>query len=341
MPRRRQHIENLKSNLLSLLSGTYSHRELSSVVFLCHSMAVTFLEGKAASGTINKEFIRLSLHDAAYDCIADLFRRDDDGVLIALVSYFSAFTVHRLDDQEVLSHLRRLTFTKVNDGIVRLYHDGDPALSKIIRNIRLAVRSLGNFREVDRFGELYLAPTMCDLLEHLPKLDEQQIEHLLDPDVQGIENVLEIVGALARNLRDQDVYARMVSITHLALTVRSLYSRKAMLSSSFVDSPESAAEQTVRETMLAALRRIKSKFVSSYVAKGKLSDEMYETYFAVIKDRLEYMLQTGSIDGQSLFTCLQKYRPELSVDTYKALHRSRLEYLFKLSCDEVAKEIGR
>ncbi len=334
-------IDRLRKNLSALLDKTYTPSQLNDVVTLSHAIAVTFLEGKASSGSLNKEFVHLPLEDAAYDSIADLFRRDESNSFIALTAYFSAFNISSLNDTELFSHLRRLVFTKVNDGIVRLYHDSDPALSRIIRNVRLAVHSLGNYSELERFGEIYLAPTHCDPLEHLPKYDEQTLEKLLAAEVRGSENVLEIVGKLSRMLREQHDFARMVSILQVALTIRSLYARKAMISTVENDFTQDRNEQTVKETMHSAVNRIRQRFYSQYVNKGKMNDATYLVYFDVIKSRLEYMVASGSADGQSLYAALKNQLPDLSVEEYKERHRSRLEYLFKLSCDEVAKEIRK
>lgn len=333
--------KHLRNNLTALLDKTYTPSQLNEVVTLSHAIAVTFLDGKASSGSLNREFIHLPIEDAAYDCIADLFRRDEKNSFIALTAYFSAFDISTLDDKELFSHLRRLVFTKVNDGIARLYHDTDPMLSRIIRNVRLAVHSLGNYLELERFGEVYLAPTLCDPLEHLPKFDELALEHLLAEEVQGNENVLEIVGTLARILRTQQDKARMVSVLQVSLTIRSLYSRKAMIATIEFDPAAERNEQIVKEMMLSSIDRILNRFRPQYVTKGKLSEETYLMYFDVIKNRLEYMLVSGSADGQSLYGSLKRHLPDLSIENYKIQHKSRLEYLFKLSCDEVTKEIRK
>lgn len=334
-------IIRLRENLEAVLRRTHTSVQLSEIVKLSHTIAVTFLEGKAAAGSLNREFVCLPLEDAAYDCIADLFRRDEHNSFVALNAYFSAFDISSLSNTELFSHFRRLVFTKVNDGIVRLYHDSDPGLSRILRNVRLAVHSLGNYTELERFGEVYLAPTLCDPLEHLPKFDEQTLEHLLAENIRGNENVLEIVGALSRMLRMQNDRARMVSVLQVALTIRSLFARKAILSTMENDFPQDRNEQTVKETMHSAVNRIRQRFHSQYVNKGKMNGETYQMYFDVIKTRLEYMIVSGSADGQSLYASLKNHLPDLSVEEYKEQHRSRLEYLFKLSCDEVAKEIRK
>ncbi|MBI2429879.1 MAG: hypothetical protein HYV29_14000 [Ignavibacteriales bacterium] len=334
-------VEHLRKNLTALLDKTHTPAQLNEVVMLSHAIAVTFLEGKAASGSLNREFFHLPIEDAAYDCIADLFRRDETNSFIALNAYFSAFDISTLDSTELFPHLRRLVFTKVNDGIARSYHDSDPMLSRIIRNVRLAVHSLGNYTEIERFGEVYLAPTLCDPLEHLPKFDEQTLEHLLAESVRGNENVLEIVGTLARKLRVQNEYARMVSVLQVALTIRSLYARKAMLATMEGEITQKHDERVVKETMHSAINRIQHRFYLHYVGNGKTNDATYGVYFDVITTRLEYMLLSGSADGQSLYSSLKNRLPGLSVEDYKEHHRSRLEYLFKLTCDEVAKEIRK
>lgn len=326
---------------MSILSRNYTPRQLNELVALSHSIAIAFLESKTASGSLNKEFLHLTIEDAAYDCIAELFRRDDKDRFFALKGYFSAFNLHSLSETEVLSHLRRLVFTKVNDGIARLYHQSDPALSKIIRNIRLAVHALGNLVEVERFGEIYLAPSACETLEHLPKLDEQELEKLLMPKVRGDENVLEITGKLALALREQSSSARLINILHAALAIRSIYSRKA-LPFAGESSPDDDEEKNEFLVLLQrAVNRTKQRLHEKYVLKKKINATTYSQYFTVIQSRLECMLTTDSNDGESLYSSLKTFLPKLTERQYRSGHKATLEYLLKLTRDEAAQEIRK
>ncbi len=331
-------IERLKENLAALLRQNYSSRQLNEVVTLSHSIVVSFLETKFAHGSLNKEFLHLSICDAAYDCIAELFRRNDEGRLLAFNAYFAAFPIDALEETEIFSHLRRLVFTKVNDGIVRSGHS--PA--RLPRNVRLAVQSLGSFAEIERFGEIFLTPIRCDTLEHLPKFDEQSLEEMFIHCVRGDENVLEMVGKLSAVLRNQNAFARMVNVLQIAYVIRTIYSRKALseytLSSSESDSKK---EDELFQVIEYVAARTKHRMNERYVSNGKIDAQTFAQYFSVIESKLQHTIFSGSLDGQSLFSSLKKFIPLLTEQDYKKCHRAKLEYLFKLTCDEVAKELRK
>ena len=160
-------LKNLRPNLSFVLANAHSKRQLEELVSLCHSLAVSSIRGKLASGKINTTLLGLNDSDLAYDCIADLFQRDEKGTVLHLKTYFESFLVESESDELLLAHLRRLIFARVNQGLFRLYNEADPALGKILRNIKLAIHSLGNFVEFERFGESHIAPSLCDPLHEL------------------------------------------------------------------------------------------------------------------------------------------------------------------------------
>ena len=71
----------------------------------------------------------------------------------------------------------------------------DP-FGKILRNIKLAIQSLGNFRETDRLGEPCIVPLLCDPLEHLPLMEWDHLQIELAGMVQGTEKIPELLAKL-------------------------------------------------------------------------------------------------------------------------------------------------
>lgn len=165
----------MRDHLRAIISGTSARPQLNAVVAVCHALASASLATRRTSSTL------VSLHglnrsDLAYDCIAEISRQDAAGAFVQLNAYFDGLSLGSLSDEEILAHLRRLVVSKVNQGIFRLYNEADPPLGKILRNIKLAVNSLKHFTEIERFGELCLAPSLCDTLEYLPVPDPEEIQ---------------------------------------------------------------------------------------------------------------------------------------------------------------------
>src|SRR5271169_1856494 len=186
----------------SILAGSHSRKDLNRLIGVSHSLAASFLANKATTESLISVY-DLTTSDLAYDCIADLFQEDGDGKYRQLQAYFAGLSISTSHDEEILAHLRRLVFSKVNQSIFRLYSEADPSLSKILRNIKLAIHSLKNFEELDRFGEPCIVPSLCDTLVHLPPFECEELEHCFLQVTRGNELIPDLLAKLSLLLREQ------------------------------------------------------------------------------------------------------------------------------------------
>lgn len=122
------------------------------------------------------------------------FVRDDEGICIELRVYFAAFSINKLTDEDTLFHLQRLVASKTYQSLVRLYAEADPALARILRNIKGSIHTHKSFVETDRFGEPHVAPSLCEGLEHLETFDATMLEEKLLQLVDGDEFIPEALG---------------------------------------------------------------------------------------------------------------------------------------------------
>ncbi len=125
----------LRDNLLAVLGGAFAHQQLNAVIQVCHALASAFLAGKKTTRTLTT-LHGLGYSDLAYDCIAEIFQQYPAGHFVQLQAYFNSLCLETASDEEILVHLRRLVFSKVNQAIFRLYNEADPSLAKILRNIK-------------------------------------------------------------------------------------------------------------------------------------------------------------------------------------------------------------
>jgi hypothetical protein len=325
----------LRDNLLAVLGGAFTHQQLTAVIQVCHALASAFLSGKKTARTLTI-LHGISHSDLAYDCIAEIFQQDRAGHFVQLQGYFNSLCLETASDEETLVHLRRLVFSKVNQAIFRLYHEADPALAKILRNIKLAIYSLQHFVEVERFGETCIAPSLCETLEHLPAIDREELERDLLELTTGAERIPDLLAILSVYLRQQTEHCRIVPLVAVAFLFRSIYTSKHYLPRTEESSPENTF---VADDTMAIIQRacgeIRKQMEKRYVAKGKVPKETFEQYFKVIETglRMRYVDQ----DGQdfSLYESLRNLVPDLSKEDYYQSHKDRLEYLSRLT-DELA-----
>lgn len=332
-------LRDLRPCLRTVIHKGEGEQELNSLIAVAHALAVSFLRSKASAGKLNLPLIGLDIQDIAYDCVADLFQRDSSGICVQLKVYFEGLALDELSDQALLSHLRRLVFSRVNQGLFRLYQEADPSLGKILRNIKLCIRALGNFDEVERFGELYIVPTSCDTLLHLEEPDLERVRAELSKRMRGDERIPELLARLSYYLRGQEVHSRLVPLVGIAQVFRLLF-EETPIESVREDSIEQ--ELLIREAM-ETIKRIcteerRNAYVK-YVRKKKVTKDVLDSYFKVIEQKLIEVAINRDGDSFSLFEGIKSYYPNLSREEYRQRHKHILEYLARQTHQRVLKEL--
>ena len=328
----------LRESILSAINGSATREQLNRLVSVFHSLASAFLASKSTCGMLT-HVSGLKTSDLAYDCIAELFQQNRDGNYIQLVSYFSGLQLSAARDEEILAHARRLVFSKVNHGVYRLYSQADPSLAKILRNIKLAVYSLKNFTETDRFGEQCLIPVLCDALEHLPPFQREELEQLFIPVTRGKEVIPELLAKLSLFLREQDRNCRIVPLILVGLLFRSVYNAKQSVHSNTVEIEDATVVRDTEDIISKVCRDLKTVTSKKYVEKKNIAGEVFEKYFHVMEEGLTEKYIGSNGQDFSLFDNLRRYLPDLTKEEYKKRHRNKIEYLWKLVQKEAVKRL--
>jgi hypothetical protein len=313
------------------VDNTLTLPQLNGLVALSHSMAAVALRRKLAPAMLDSGVHGTNYRDLAYDCIAELFEQGEDGSLLQIRAYFQGIDRAASSDQELLAHLRRIVFTKVNHGIVRFYSEADPDLGKILRNIRLSVQTLRNFTVVERFGDAFLLPALCPSLEHLPPFGRDDLEIALRSDARPDDHVPAMLAHLSRVLRSQNDRSRVVSLTVVALAIRSMYFTCESVQADRVPAEDPFTVPDIIALVHTACREVLGRMSVEYVDSGKIERELFRKYTEVIEKNVTLRFTGEDSDGHSLFSGLRSVLPSLSEAEYRATHRARLEYLARLA----------
>lgn len=327
----------LKDNLRALLSGNHSRRQLDAVLKIAHAFACTFLASKRSAWLLTSRH-EFTLPDLAYDCIAELFQQDDSRTYPQLNAYFEALPFESMSDSELLPHLRRLVFSKVNHGVFRVFSEIDPSLGKVLRNIKIAVQTLNHYREVERFGESYLVPGLCETLDHLRGPDTADIERLLRATRGRAQHIPDLLARLSVGLREQNQHSRLVPLVTLGMVIRNLFAPESPL----IAEPESEHQMVIEDTariVRQACTRIQTTMHCKYVGKGKVNEQTFCAYFTVLEQSIVQRLVGTDGEECSYYKLLKAAMGDLSTDEYQKLHKSQLEYLGRIVFDEAAKQI--
>ncbi len=143
----------LPEKILAVMRDPPVREELNDLIALCHSIAIVHLRRRIPLATLQRRFHYTGFSDLAYDCIADLFRRDDHGSLVRLKAFFRGAVQRMASDRDLLAQMKRLVYSRVNQSIFTMYFEADPSLGKILRNIRLALQTMRHAGLTERGGE--------------------------------------------------------------------------------------------------------------------------------------------------------------------------------------------
>lgn len=325
----------LREILIAVLGNSCRREQLNQLIKVSHSLANSFIGSKTTAGNLSM-VSGLTTSDLAYDCIAELFQQDSEGNYIQLKAYFAGLSIAMSRDEEILAHLRRLVFSKVNHGIFRLYSEIDPTLAKILRNIKIAINTLKNFTEFERFGEPCIAPCACNMLEKLPAFERDELHRFFIRDVSGRENIPDLLAKFSLFLREQTECSRVIPLVIAGILFRDVYAQKE------VAYEEASFDDTLLKSDAAALikkvcREVENKTSRKYVGKGKVKSNIFESYFRVIEEVL--IEKFIGMDGEDISLCemLKNHIPGLTDAEYKAQHRNIIEYLLKQANKEAVQ----
>jgi hypothetical protein len=329
---------DLRAHLRAVLSGSPSRTAVSRLITVCHGLAIVALRRKIAAAMLQPRFQYANYADMAYDCIAALFARDDTGGLAVIKTYFDGVGIDGCNDAELLTHLRRLIVSRVNQEIFRIYSDIDPAVGKILRNIKLAIQGNGNLAVVTRFGEWHAQPMLCDPQVHLPAFGPEELEILITDQVDHNDSVPILMSKLCLALRTQTTHARMVPLIVVARVIRSLYGRAGVRDDS-VD-PEDTftipeASNQIRTFCAQFVREIEPK----YVRKNRVPRETFDVYCSVIEEAVLEHFLGGDGDDATLFERMKQHHPAMTREEYYKDHRSVVEYLARQAREKVGGKL--
>jgi hypothetical protein len=327
--------------ITSVIHEQPSPARVGEFVELCRSIALVQLRRKAASGKLRTDFFRMSLDDLAIDAVADLLEQDDDGSLLQIAAYARSVSYQSLTEAEAMSHMRRLVYAKVNQSLFRMYNEFDPSLGKVLRNMKLAFQSAHSLVIVDRLGEQFIAPSMCETLEHLPVIDPETLEAHVREFFSENPKMPHLLGRLAAYLREQTAHSRFVPIMTVAYALRQIYTGDNDPAPDEGGIEEQLYVEDLDRIIGESCRKVRKEYHPRYVGKKSVTEETFVNYFQVVEAHLRLKLIGGDGAGFSFYENLRTRQPGLSLEDYRKDHRAKLEYLAQLCLQEARDQCKR
>ncbi len=138
-----------------------------------------------------------------------------------LIDYYKPYDLNAVTEGELYSATRRLVFSKVNDNLFRLMRDYDPSLSKIIRNIKLAVNDCPNIQSVRKWNTPFLifsdSPVKRTVTGWMPP---EILQARLMPMLTAKESLPEILQKIREIICSQTEYVHAYPLVPLSMLIR-------------------------------------------------------------------------------------------------------------------------
>lgn len=334
-------LNKLHHCLIRILENSDSLTEVDELVSIAHSLAAAYLRRKIATRKFSPDRYGLSVEQFAYDAVAEVFERNDEGVFVRLHSYFDSFDSHHLSPEQLLAHFQTIVFSKVNDRIMEAAYEHDPAFGKILRNIRLSVHTVKNFEEREFLGEKILIPAITESNQQLPEIPDSEFSAIVRESVRHSKNIPQVLAKLCKMLCEQSEYSRIIPLMKLTQFVRDSYGESS--SSEEVDDSigQKFKEEESRTITDAICLQLQKEMYSKYVGRKKISSIMYDQYFAVIRHKLAERFVHPNGDMDTYFDLLKDQIPELTSAEYRKEHRAVLEYLAASANERIVKRLKK
>ena len=308
--------------------GAHNTQDLKKLAEFCHSLGLAYLRIKASTNRLYM-FHGEKLEDLTWDFIADLFETENNGRLKVFCDYFEDKSPGEMNCTDIESELRKLVFTKVEDNIFKAIGENDPSLKKIIRNVKLAVRSNGYEHTVCcNNGHLVIKNQPGNNLPVMPS-DIMQIH--LSSRVREKMQIPEIVAEVIDILLHQDQYMKKFSLIGLSLIIREIFvhfNKDMFTNESEPASVANLMNSEFKEMLNKSVRSVKMKIGYRYVQSEKINLILLNAYMEAANNIVKE--QFGSNDeGRTQFDYLKEEMPELNYMQFREKHRQILEYLVK------------
>lgn len=333
-----KHIEHL---LPLLLDGRANHAQINELVRIAHYFAVIRLKQLIGSGKLHLQAFPLTVESIAFDCIADIFERDSEGTFIELIHYFS-HERHPANAPGELSilHFRSLIFTKLHDGIFRLYRENDPVFSKILRNIKIALRKITGIVTTERFGLLYLDfDPEVNAYSHLPEYQLDDIEQEINGIYKKGDSTVQFMLKVKEIVMDQTEHRRSLSLFDCALLYKRASAFHRVPLDDIFSTDSELMGQDINSIVVNTLKIIQHDLAKRYVSTGKFTNQEFMHYFSAIEEMIidTFVLLDGSEKSYDQY--LQKYMTGLTYEEYRSFHRVHFEYMTKLVKKAVKEQL--
>ena len=329
-----------------IVRGLHPHAtpgDIKQLVNLCHKAAIAYLRPKAAM--YRRMMDGLTIEEVSLDAIADLFEQRCGTGFPKLAQWLNRNSpIDQMTDDTLWVEFRRIILGAVNQHLYRMFRHADPSLSRILRNLKLALKTHPRLRlmEINRIAPIALKHAEAERRscpEILPELLEAEFQARSSSD----RSLKTMLGTIEAVLREETDYRDAVPLTVVALMFRSRTAGPPVVES--IDpSCEELTEEEIVGMIDGTLDRLRPAAVRTYLQTDKLLRPLLESHLRALREILVSSISGGGDGHATYLRTLQKHIPGITNHQYQTRDRRILEYLARQARRElkiiVMKDLG-
>jgi hypothetical protein len=333
--------KDLRELLVKAANGSIREQELARLIQICRVVSETYVLHYRSSLLALLSFHGMTQSDLAYDCIAEMFARDEAGQFYRLQRLLSKLSEpsDTIDDLSLFLAFRTLVTKVANAQLSRTYAQCDPTGAKIMRNIRDHLKCSRALMLVEDFRGKVLRPRECDPLDHLQAFPLELLEMELSENGLLLQPTPHILKEVDRLLREQDQFRRSIPLFDLVRLIRETYGHKAPTSrdAEYQIDLEGLDEDELRSLHQRVVQSLNEKILVTYYLKKKLND-VEARQLSAIMTKIVSDWFAGDAITDSYYQHAQSVLL-LSKEEYESHWRQRIEYLAKVAKEIIANDL--
>ncbi|MCF8241574.1 MAG: hypothetical protein K9J16_09330 [Melioribacteraceae bacterium] len=319
------------------LTRNNSQSSLKYLVKTSHLLAITHLNCIRSRNSFLISNLGISLNDLAWDCIAEIFLRDSLDRFTVIENYFNnEIFLDSSSDMDFFIALRKLVFIHVNKNLFKIYHQIDPSLSKIIRNIKYHVNNSTSLTLFDCFNEKYIGMIINRDSNKFTVWETENFRLDFQLSRNGEVSLKEYIILLEKLLRNSELDNPRCSLIGFGMMYKEFM---------FSDIKEIAPSKRIEDDVIIdssnlsgyAKNKIHKLIEKVYINKRKIGNEdadfIKKTTLAIIENYLSGIDNTQF----TFFELAQKFDPDISYDKYNTKFKTKIEYLVRIMKTDIKK----
>ncbi len=320
---------NSLSLLKNLSENNLNQYQVNNLVETAFKIAAGYirLNYNKFSPVIFKE--GFSIEDTAIDAIAPMFIKNEEGYFYSFRSAINQWQPEPQSDEDASFILNKIISNRVEQHIVLVLKESDPFFKKILDSVNYLIRK-NSYSKVNFMGRSFIVQTEKDNIQG-ETIDEVAFNNL---PIELFIDKKKYIDNIFSYINNETGYFPAIPLNLLINHLKKIIADENInenKSCCFKDSLD------LTEIITNSIKLTEHKINDTYIVNGKLNIEEAECLRNALSNMIDDLKNNG-ITG-CLYEYLHFYMTNLTKEEYETRYHNILQYLFKLTKNNISKKL--